>query len=313
MTGPAPGLRLRVMLHRSPLDARRGIVRLNPQVLQLRGMRPWDPRALTGQRTTAALAAPSSGGGDGDIVWMDDLTCANAGVAPGQEVTIAPAEARPAAALTLGGGPQGTLVDPLALRFALLGKVLTPGDRVSLLPQDFALPRGAAGDATLANLIATLSTAFGHGWRTVVLEVAAASPGPVVRVTMETLVSFEGAPAVAPAAPPPDQPPPALSDLPGLETQAETLVELFDLGFHRQDLLAKLGARPQMGVLVTGPPGSGKAALACLEPGAAAAELRAAFGRAACPSPMTSTSARSRRPARASPRPISRPWPVLRR
>lgn len=301
MSSAAPGLRLRVMLHRSPLDARRGVVRLNPQVLQMLGMRPWDPLALTGQRTTAALAAPSAGEDDADIVWMDDLTCANAGVAPGEEVAIAAVEARNAATLTLSGSPQGTLVDPLALRFALLGKVLTAGDRVSLLPQDFALPGGAARDATLTDLIATLSTAFGHGWRTVVLKVEAASPGPVVRVTMETVVSLQGTSTVSPATPvPPEQPPPALSDLPGLETQAETLLELLDLGFHQQALLAKLGTRPQMGVLITGPPGSGKAALARaaagavgaaavrvwgpalarLEPGAAASELRAAFARA---------------------------------
>jgi transitional endoplasmic reticulum ATPase len=52
-----------------------------------------------------------------------------------------------------------------------------------------------------------------------------------------------------------------VADLPGLESQAASLREWLDLGFHHGDLLAKLGTSPRMGVLVTGPAGSGKAAL----------------------------------------------------
>lgn len=40
--------------------------------------------------------------------------------------------------------------------------------------------------------------------------------------------------------------------------QAASLREWFDLGFHHSDVLERLGARPQMGVLVTGPAGVGK-------------------------------------------------------
>ena len=39
------------------------------------------------------------------------------------------------------------------------------------------------------------------------------------------------------------------------------LTEWLDLGFHRKDLLTKLGTTAQLGVLITGPAGSGKAAV----------------------------------------------------
>jgi transitional endoplasmic reticulum ATPase len=46
--------------------------------------------------------------------------------------------------------------------------------------------------------------------------------------------------------------------LPGLEKQIAALREWLDLGFHHGELLARMGAVPTMGVLITGPPGSGK-------------------------------------------------------
>jgi len=77
---------------------------------------------------------------------------------------------------------------------------------------------------------------------------SAAGPTPAVAMARAAPVH-----PVAPA-PTPDQ-------LPGLEKQIAALREWLDLGFHHGELLAKMGARPTMGVLVTGPPGSGKRAL----------------------------------------------------
>jgi transitional endoplasmic reticulum ATPase len=85
-----------------------------------------------------------------------------------------------------------------------------------------------------------------------------------------------------------------VSDLIGMQTQARTLAEWFDLAFHRPELLARLGTTAQLGVLLSGPEGVGKATLvravaaaddvrvvclaapniAVLEPNAAAAALR---------------------------------------
>ncbi len=46
-----------------------------------------------------------------------------------------------------------------------------------------------------------------------------------------------------------------------LRAQAEELTELLDLGFHHREVLSRLGTTVSLGVLVSGPAGSGKAAL----------------------------------------------------
>src|SRR5205814_7690272 len=59
----------------------------------------------------------------------------------------------------------------------------------------------------------------------------------------------------------PSDPAPAIEDLPGLRAQAHELTELLDLGFHHGEVLSRLGTTVSLGVLVTGPAGSGKSVL----------------------------------------------------
>jgi transitional endoplasmic reticulum ATPase len=151
-------------------------------------------------------------------------------------------------------------VDPEMLRTALLGKALTAGDQVSLLPQDLA-PISAVD---VVGTRRTLATRLGPAWSTLLLEIIACAPeGPAV-VTMGTVVGWLGGVSTTGSATPlatPQAHPAQAPDLPGLEKQVAALTEWLDLGFHRADLLARLGTRPQLGVLVTGPAGSGKGAV----------------------------------------------------
>jgi transitional endoplasmic reticulum ATPase len=299
-------LQLTVSLHRSPLDARRGIVRLHPNVLRMLGMKPWDPLKLVGRRVTAAMAAQAGTDSEPFTILMDDLTCANAGVGPGERIGIARATATPAASLEISGLSMGAVVDPAAIRFALLGKIFMVGDRISLLPQDFVRPPDQREADSLDRLVRELNGLLGSTWRTEALEVTGAEPSGLLRVTMETFVSYAGgSTTVSGATPVTEGRSPALEDLPGLEEQGKRLRETFDLGFNRRDLLAKLGGTPQMGVLISAPPGSGKSALveavaaslqmqlhrvwgpalARMDPTQATAQLNAVFGRARSASP----------------------------
>jgi transitional endoplasmic reticulum ATPase len=84
-------------------------------------------------------------------------------------------------------------------------------------------------------------------------------------VTMSTTVGWDGGATTQTSASAPAGTASAatatVADLPGLEVPASTLHEWLDLAFHGKDLLARLGGSPQVGVLVTGPAGSGKVAL----------------------------------------------------
>jgi transitional endoplasmic reticulum ATPase len=119
----------------SAADARRGVVRLHPEVLDALGLRSWDAVSLTGARVTTALAAP--GDGPPGQATVDDVTLSNAGLADGAGVVVAAAGVEPARRVLLTGSRLArAAVPPETLRLALTGKVLTRGDAVSLLPQD---------------------------------------------------------------------------------------------------------------------------------------------------------------------------------
>ncbi|MEU3274642.1 AAA family ATPase [Saccharomonospora sp. NPDC006951] len=279
----SPQIALTVRHTPSALDARRGVVRLHPEVLDALGLREWDAVRLTGARVSAALAAPSVDGVPG-VVLVDDVTMANLGVQEGAEIVVAPCEVTVARTVVVSGSRIARMsLNPHTLRLALIGKVLTVGDAVSLLPQDLAPPPGSDVSAVRGQL----SRAIGASWTSELLTVTATEPSGTVVVGQSTVVSWRGA-EVARTEPVPssfsgssitavaeeepldveivedesvlDEPPP-IADLAGSTGAARRLAEWFDLAFHRPDLLAKLGTSGRLGVLVSGPEGAGKATL----------------------------------------------------
>ncbi|AXH89511.1 AAA family ATPase [Micromonospora aurantiaca] len=279
-----PDLTLTATLRPAALDARRGVVRLHPEVLTALALRPGDPVRLTGRRVTAGIAAAAEPSTSGALLHADDLLLGNLGLRAGGQVTVSPLPATPARRLTLSG-PTAVVaaVPPEMLRLALLGKVVTAGDDVSLLPQD-VLP-----DAAVRGLIEaarrSLASSVGYAWTSTLLTVVSAEPAVGALVTMDTVVGWEHGVATrgsgpassasparfsAPATPPGTEPDgdllgpedaPDVDELPGLRAQAEELTELLDLGFHHREVLGRLGTTVSLGVLVEGPAGSGKSAL----------------------------------------------------
>ncbi|PXY20157.1 AAA family ATPase [Prauserella flavalba] len=272
----SPQLALTVRHTPSALDTRRGVVRLHPEVLDALGLRAWDAVRLTGARVSAALAAPATGESAPGVVLVDDVTMANLGVTEGTEVVVAPCDVTVARTVTVSGSRLASMsLNPGTLRLALIGKVLTVGDAVSLLPQDLAPPPGSDVSAVRGQL----SRAIGASWTTELLTVTATEPSGPVAVGQSTVVGWRGAapapsaPAEAPTAVTPvpapaeivvedtEDPPPPIADLAGQGAVARRLGEWIDLAFHRPDLLAKLGTSGRLGVLLSGPEGVGKATL----------------------------------------------------
>ncbi|GAA1570927.1 AAA family ATPase [Dactylosporangium maewongense] len=263
----AATLTLTASLRPAALDARRGVVRLHPEVLAALGLRAGDPIALTGRRESAGIAAVAEASASRALLYADDLLLGNLGLRDGGQVTVAAAPLRAAASVTLSGPPEIVgVVSPEMLRLALLGKVVTVGDNVSLLPQDVSLTSLDPGVFEAARR--SLKNTVGYGWTSALLTVVAAGPGAGALVTMDTAVGWHHGHAthapggLVPVAPPAAAPEAvALDDLPGLRAQAEQLGELLDLGFHHGEVLARLGTTVALGVLITGPAGSGKSAL----------------------------------------------------
>jgi transitional endoplasmic reticulum ATPase len=254
-------LTLTARLNTSAVDSRRGVIRLHPSAVAALGIREWDAVSLTGARTTAAVA----GLADQDIpvgtVLLDDVTLSNAGLREGTAVIVSAVIVYGARSVTLSGSSVATQsVSSATLRQALLGKVMTVGDAVSLLPRDLG-PGTSTSAASRA-----LASAVGISWTSELLTVTGVDPAGPVSVQPNSLVSWgDGIPHSAAASrhEPVSVASPAIGvdDLKGSQAQAAKLTEWLKLALDEPHLLKTLGAGTNLGVLVSGPAGVGKATL----------------------------------------------------
>lgn len=269
------------------------MVRLHPEVLTALGLREWDGIALVGSRRTAAVAGVAPAGTPAGVALLDDVTLSNAGLRENATVVISPVTVFGAKQISVSGSVHAARTIPAAtLRQALLGKVVTVGDAVSLLPRDLG-PDISSSAATQA-----LSRTFGIAWTTELLTVTATDPGRgPVSVQPNTAVVW-GAGVVAArnaadraasgtpiavgeaewaltngsileesmpgwtAASADWTPAVPVEDLAGAQGQAAKLDEWLSLALDEPELLKTLGAAPHLGVLITGPAGVGKTTLA---------------------------------------------------
>jgi cell division protein 48 (CDC48)-like len=134
---PRGRLSLTARLNTAATDSRRGVVRLHPEALAALGIREWDAVSLTGARTTSAVAGVATSGTPAGTALLDDVTLSNAGVRENTTVLVAPVTVYGARSVTVSGSRLATRsISSATLRLALLGKVMTVGDTVSLLPRD---------------------------------------------------------------------------------------------------------------------------------------------------------------------------------
>jgi transitional endoplasmic reticulum ATPase len=287
-------LSLAVSLRPAALDARRGIVRLHAEVLTALGLQAGDPVRLRGNRTTTGIALTAERYAGRGAIYADDLTLGNLGVRDGDVITVEPVALAAARRVEVTGPVEiAAAVSAETLRLALLSKVVSVGDEVSLLPLDI----GGAERGSVAEARRSLSNTVGMGWTTVLLTIADADPADAVMITSDTVVSWHrGAATTAPATRPrlhivrdspapqanplpvrrdepasPTRPPapgPAatevvpLEELAGIRAEAEELRELLDLAFNHREVLATVGTDVTLGVLLTGPSGTGKTTMA---------------------------------------------------
>jgi SpoVK/Ycf46/Vps4 family AAA+-type ATPase len=265
----SPTLTLTARLNTSAADSRRGVVRLHAEAIAALGIREWDAVSLTGSRTTAAvvgLAGPDTPAG---TALLDDVTLSNAGLREDTAVIIAPVTVYGARSVTLSGSNLASQsVTPATLRLALLGKVMTVGDTVSLLPRDLG-PGTSTSEATSA-----IASSVGITWTSELLTVTDVDPAPgPVSVQPNSSVTWgngattavhrttDATPSVSPPTQWPASPPIGVDDLKGSHVQAGRLTEWLKLALDEPQLLETLGASARLGVLVSGPAGVGKATL----------------------------------------------------
>jgi len=271
---PRQQLTLTARLNTSALDSRRGVVRLHPEAIAALGIREWDAVSLTGSRTTAAVVGEAPADTPAGTALLDDVTLSNAGVRENTTVLVAPVTVYGARSVSVRGSNLATQsIAPATLRQALLGKVMTVGDTVSLLPRELGpdIPTTQASSA--------LASAVGITWTSELLTVTDVDPAGTVSVQPNSVVMWGVGAAPAATSDHGGTPSPQaitgqhvvitpeksatvnIDDLKGQHAQASRLTEWLKLALDQPDLLHTLGAKPNLGVLISGPAGVGKAAL----------------------------------------------------
>ncbi|WP_132992350.1 AAA family ATPase [Gordonia zhaorongruii] len=297
MTGPT--LTLTARLNTSAADSRRGLVRVHPEVLTALSLTEWDAIGVTGARTVASVVARADDGTPPGTVLLDDITFSNLGIREDTQVVVSPVVVHGAARITVSGSSIASAsVSEPTLRRALLGKVVSVGDTLSLLPRDLG-PELTASEATRS-----LARTLGITWTNELLTVAATEPAGPVSVQTNTAVLWaghdgSGAPGALASGTPnggtasagtgpttgaqqfgarqpsgastqphsasdvqperPAHPVRPMSELVGVDSQTTRLTEWLSVTLDTPDILRALGAQPRLGVLVTGPSGVGKA------------------------------------------------------
>ncbi|KAA0102476.1 AAA family ATPase [Mycolicibacterium sp. P1-18] len=268
---PRGRLPLTARLNTSATDSRRGVVRLHPEALAALGIREWDAVSLTGSRTTSAVVGVASPDTPAGTALLDDVTLSNAGLRENTVVLVAPVTVYGARSVTVSGSKLATQsISSATLRLALLGKVMTVGDTVSLLPRDLG-PGTSTSQASAA-----LTSSVGITWTSELLTVTGVDPAGPVSVQPNSVVAWGDGTALRTDSPAgahtvsearraptvePTGPPVSVDDLRGAHTQAGRLAEWLKLALDQPELLESLGAKPHLGVLVSGPAGVGKSTL----------------------------------------------------
>ncbi|MFD7440080.1 AAA family ATPase [Streptomyces sp. NPDC059909] len=229
-------------------DVDRGIVRIDPYLLAHIGAQPGAVVAITGgrRRTVAtAQAAPPPYAGTHRIL-TDGMVRENAGAVVGDRVLVSPVAAEPARTLLIEPLDAGTFgpAEVAEIRESLAGRAVAYGDRLKV-------------------------TAFSK--RGTLFKVAGTDPEADVVVGPFTDVRIKKDRGTLVAQPPLFTV--KYEDIGGLEEEVLRVRELVELPLKYPALFARLKIEPPKGVLLYGPPGSGKTLIAR----AVASEVRAHF------------------------------------
>ena len=234
-------------------ESGRGIARMPRSAFQSLGITEGDVVAIEGKRSTAAIAMAAYDEDESlEVVRLDGLQRGNAEAASGEHVQVSKAESRPATRVVFAPAQREMRLQgpSQALKRNFFRRPLVAGDLVA-----------TTGQQPVQNMAPEVQRMFNvpaYALTQIRLTVVSTTPKGIVHIDENTEVElraeFEeprGGRAIV-----------NYDDVGGMDETIQQLREMVELPLRYPELFTRLGVDPPRGVLLHGPPGTGKTRLA---------------------------------------------------